>query len=203
MLECIPSVGMQPIELGKEYTFGKETWRFQTVKFYVSEFTSISAKGKVLNRIPTTLVNLEDSSGQSIGEIDAEAVRIDFLLGTDSLCNVSGILEGALDPINGMYWAWNSGYINLKTEGMYRDSTGKEIPFEYHIGGYLAPNATGRSLSFPIEPKNGIPQLIMHMDHWLKFAFEKGLYSLMIPGKISAELATKVQDSFQLSYRHE
>jgi len=202
-LQCIPSLGIQPIELGKDYFVGKESWRFQTVKFYISELTSTSAKGKVLNRIPTTLVNLEDTSSQYIVEIDTEAVRIDFLLGTDSLCNVSGILEGALDPINGMYWAWNSGYINLKSEGLYRDSTGKEFPFEFHIGGYAAPNETARSLSFPFDPKNGIPQLIMHMDHWLKFAFEKGLYSLMIPGKISAELATKVQDSFQLSYRHE
>jgi len=202
-LQCIPSLGTQAIELGKEYLVGKESWRFQTVKFYISELTSTSAKGKVLNRIPTTLVNLEDSSSQSIGEIDTEAVRIDFLLGTDSLCNVSGILEGALDPINGMYWAWNSGYINVKSEGLYRDSTGKEFPFEFHIGGYAAPNETARSLSFSIDPKNGIPQLVIHMDEWLKFAFEKGIYSVMIPGKISAELATRVQLSIQLTYLHE
>jgi hypothetical protein len=202
-LQCIPSLGIQPIELGKDYFVGKESWCFQTVKFYISELTSTSAKGKVLNRIPTTLVNLEDSSSQSIGEIDAEAVRIDFLLGTDSLCNVSGILEGALDPINGMYWAWNSGYINVKSEGLYRDSTGKEFPFEFHIGGYLAPNETVRSISFSIDPKKGVPQLVIHMDEWLKFAFDKEVYSLMIPGKMAAALATKVHDSFQLIYRHE
>lgn len=196
-------MGGVPIVLEKEYVVGNESWRFQTVKFYISAFTSVSGKGKVLNRIPTTLIDLEDSSSQSLGQIDSAVARIDFLLGTDSLSNVSGILEGALDPINGMYWAWNSGYINVKTEGLFRDSTGKEFPFEFHIGGYLAPNETVRSLSFSIDPKKGVPQLVIHMDEWLKFAFEKEVYSLMIPGKMAAALATEVHDSFQVSYRHE
>ena len=202
-LQCIPSVGAEPIVLEKEYVVGNESWSFQTVKFYMSAFTSLSDKGKVLNRIPTTLIDLEDTSSRSLGQIDPAVARIDFLLGTDSLSNVSGILEGALDPINGMYWAWNSGYINMKTEGLYRDSTGKEFPFEFHIGGYLAPNETVQSISFSIDPKKGVPQLVIHMDEWLKFAFEKEVYSLMIPGKMAASLATKVHDSVQLIYRHE
>ena len=196
-------MGTEPIVLEKEYVVGNESWRFQTIKFYISAFTSVSGNGKVLNRIPTTLIDLEDPSSQSLGRLDPVAGRIDFLLGTDSSSNVSGILEGALDPINGMYWAWNSGYINLKTEGIYRDSTGKEFPFEFHIGGYLAPNETVRSLSFSIDSENGVPQLVIHMDEWLKFAFGQGVYSLMIPGKMAAALATKVHDSFQLIYRYE
>lgn len=27
-------------------------------------------------------------------------------------------MDGDLDPLNGMYWAWNSGYINMKIEGI-------------------------------------------------------------------------------------
>ncbi|MEN9400370.1 MAG: hypothetical protein RL632_1473 [Bacteroidota bacterium] len=202
-LQCIPSIDTEPILLEKEYIIGNESWRFQTVKFYISAFTAVSGNGKVQNRIPTVLIDLEDPLSQSLGQLDPAVERIDFLLGTDSLSNVLGILEGALDPINGMYWAWNSGYINVKTEGLYRDSTGKEFPFEFHIGGYLAPNETVRSLSFSVNPENGVPQLVIHMDEWLKFAFENGIYSLMIPGKMAAVLATKVHDSFQLIYRHE
>ena len=203
VLRFVPCLGSQAIELGKEYAIAEGRISFQTVKFYVSDFRTLTENGKLIKHWPTTLVNLEDSSSQSIGEIDSAAVRIDFLLGTDSLCNVSGILEGALDPINGMYWAWNSGYINIKTEGIYTDSMDKEIPFEFHLGGYLALNATARFLSFDVNPQRGIPQLVIHMDDWLTYAFEKGIYSLMIPGKISAELATKVQASIQLTYRHE
>jgi hypothetical protein len=203
VLRFLPCVGSQPIELGKEYAIREGYISFYAVKFYVSDFRTLTEKGKVIKGLPRVLVNLEDSSSQSIGEIDSAAVRLDFLLGTDSLSNVSGILEGALDPINGMYWAWNSGYINIKTEGIYTDSMEKEIPFEFHLGGYLAPNATARFLSFDVNPQRGIPQLVIHMDDWLTYAFEKGIYSLMIPGKISAELATKVQASIQLTYRHE
>lgn len=194
-------MGTEPILLEKDYVVGNELWRFQTVKFYISAFTTISEKGT--QAFPTKLIDLEVPSSQSLGQIDSAVARIDFLLGTDSLSNVSGILEGALDPINGMYWAWNSGYINIKTEGIYTDSMDKEIPFEFHLGGYLALNATARFLSFDVNPQRGIPQLVIHMDDWLTYAFEKGIYSLMIPGKISAELATKVQASIQLTYRHE
>ena len=39
-----------------------------------------------------------------------------------------------------MFWAWNSGYIFLKMEGISpaSNSTGKRL--EFHIGGYKVPN---------------------------------------------------------------
>jgi hypothetical protein len=194
MLEYIPSVGMQPIELGKEYTFGKESWRFQTVKFYVSEFTSISAKGKVLNRIPTTLVNLEDSSSQSIGEIDAEAVRIDFLLGTDSLCNVSGILEGALDPINGMYWAWNSGYIQFKCTGRSSAIPLIDQTFEYHLGGYRQPFETVLPIELPIIGNQLILNIKPFFEHTVNF---QKVQRVMIPGRIAQWYCQELTEHFR------
>ena len=63
--------------------------------------------------------------------------ELSYSLGTDSLTNVSGVYDGDLDPIHGMYWAWNSGYINIKIEG-----TKNGNDFAYHIGGYAAPYAT-------------------------------------------------------------
>jgi hypothetical protein len=40
---------------------------------------------------------------------------IKFLLGVDSLKNVSGIQTGALDPAKGMFWTWNTGLCNGET----------------------------------------------------------------------------------------
>ena len=42
---------------------------------------------------------------------------LSFLLGVDSMHNVSGAQTGALDPANDMFWTWNSGYVMAKMEG--------------------------------------------------------------------------------------
>ena len=41
-----------------------------------------------------------------------------FVLGVDDSTSAQGIGEGPLDPIKGMYWTWQSGYINFKLEGV-------------------------------------------------------------------------------------
>jgi hypothetical protein len=62
---------------------------------------------------------------------------IEFLIGVDSLRNVSGVQSGALDVANGMFWDWNSGYIFFKLEGSYKDAV--EVnghDYSIHIGGF-------------------------------------------------------------------
>jgi hypothetical protein len=64
---------------------------------------------------------------------------IKFLLGVDSAHNVSGAQEGALDPVNGMFWNWNSGYIFMKLEGSSPVIPTPAQTFTYHIGGFASP----------------------------------------------------------------
>ena len=40
---------------------------------------------------------------------------VGFLLGVDSAGNTSGAQTGALDPLNDMFWTWNTGYVMEKT----------------------------------------------------------------------------------------
>jgi len=83
-----------------------------------------------------------DSSSLTIptSRIEKEA-DFTFHLGMDSSLNTCGVLAGPFDPLLGMYWAWNTGYIQLKISGTAR-LKGESIPFEYHVGGYRQPNAT-------------------------------------------------------------
>ena len=76
-----------------------------------------------------------------------EYTGIDFIIGVDSLHNCSGAQSGALDPVNGMFWAWNTGYIFLKLEGKSSVSKSPGNIFEYHIGGYKQPNNCIREVS--------------------------------------------------------
>ncbi|MBK7376076.1 MAG: hypothetical protein KTQ13_00495 [Ferruginibacter sp.] len=59
-----------------------------------------------------------------------------FTLGVDSLKNVSGAQTGALDPLNDMFWTWNSGYVMAKMEGRSPQSKVVNNKVEYHIGGF-------------------------------------------------------------------
>ena len=89
----------------------------------------------------------EASCSVSIDQIEPGVYdRLIFTLGVDSLRNCSGAQSGALDPVNGMFWSWNSGYIFLKMEGSspLAGTPGKNL--EYHIGGYRAPNNCIRTI---------------------------------------------------------
>lgn len=75
--------------------------------------------------------------------------RVEFMVGVDSLRNTMPVEKrtGVLDPggsmaEDGMYWAWNSGYIFLKMEGSSSKATSSNGKFYYHIGlfgGYTTP----------------------------------------------------------------
>ncbi len=79
-----------------------------------------------------------------------------FNAGTDSLTNVSGAMGGALDPTKGMYWAWQSGYINMKLEGNSSSCKTRNHEFQFHLGGYLSPYSTMRHINLNISEKKTI-----------------------------------------------
>ena len=80
-----------------------------------------------------------------------EYSSISFIVGVDSLHNCSGAQSGALDPINAMFWTWNTGYIFLKLEGKTSASSLPGNTFEYHIGGYKAPTNSIRTVSMTFK----------------------------------------------------
>jgi len=83
-----------------------------------------------------------------------EYSTLEFIIGVDSLHNCSGAQSGALDPMNGMFWAWNSGYIFLKLEGFAPSSNSPGHIFEYHIGGYKQPNNCVRKVKLNLNGSN-------------------------------------------------
>lgn len=61
-------------------------------------------------------------------------------IGVNAALQTSGVFNGALDPINGMYWAWNTGFISVKCVGEILElKNGRSQQFEYHLGAYQAP----------------------------------------------------------------
>jgi len=110
-------------------------------KYYISNIHLKNSKGKDYYSHESFLIDEEDNKQIALTDIaDGDYVALDFIVGVDSLHNCSGAQSGALDPVNAMFWAWNTGYIFLKLEGRSASSASPGHIFEYHIGGYKKPN---------------------------------------------------------------
>jgi hypothetical protein len=72
--------------------------------------------------------------------------NLTLMIGVDSMANVSGANGGDLDPVKGMYWAWNTGYIMTKLQGRSKACKTLHHAFEFHIGGYLPPYNAARAV---------------------------------------------------------
>ncbi|MFM9825208.1 MbnP family protein [Flavobacterium sp.] len=116
--------------------------------------------------------------------------KITFNIGIDSITNTSGAMAGDLDPINGMYWAWQSGYINMKIEGKSSSCKTRNNEFQFHIGGYLKPNYALRKkvINGNINGNDNINIGIDVAVFLAEIDLEK-MNSIMIPGRAAMDLA--------------
>jgi hypothetical protein len=117
-----------------------EVLTFTTVKFYVSNLKLKDMDGNWwIHPESYFLVDAfsEARSTFTLNDVPAKHyVEMEYTLGVDSTRNVSGAQTGALDPQNGMFWSWNTGYIMFKFEG----SEATEGTFSYHLGGFSGAN---------------------------------------------------------------
>lgn len=122
-------------------TLSNDSIYISTFKAYISQIEIQFEDGKTYKEPESYhLIDfLSDETSNVILYVPHEKsiTSLSYSLGTDSLTNVSGVYDGDLDPIYGMYWAWNSGYINFKLEG-----SKNQTEFAYHIGGYSTPYPT-------------------------------------------------------------
>lgn len=132
-----------------------EPFNITMFKYYVSNFSLATTTGLEVALPPEYFLINEDSASTKVitlRGLPAGTYRsISFLIGVDSLRNSSGAQTGALDPVNGMFWTWNSGYVMAKLEGTSPVSAMPANLIEFHIGGFKGPNNVLRlvQLTFP------------------------------------------------------
>lgn len=182
---------------GEKIFLENDNWiTFSKLKFFAGNPTCFE-NGKVISdfRNQYYLVDFADSAGLEVGlDLPSSTDSLCISIGTDSITNVSGIYEGALDPLNGMYWAWNSGYINYKIEGSSSYVLNEDRKFEFHVGGYISPNATVRQICITLYSED----IILNID--LSKVMEPNLLndtpSITIPGKNANAFANGFKESF-------
>jgi hypothetical protein len=178
-----------------------ENVEISVFRFYISNIILNYSDGSNFSEKNSYhLIDLDEPKSQHLtlnGSSDKEIQQITFTIGTDSLVNVSGALDGDLDPIKGMYWAWNTGYINFKIEGKRN-----EQPFEYHIGGYTGKHATARTISLPVKAEKSIHVNVQPIPILLSPDLSKAT-SVLIPGEEASKMADFFQTSFDILLENE
>jgi hypothetical protein len=145
-------IGTDAFHLDSTYTNAAgEAYNAYILKYYISHMKLVNENGERVELYAHELIDQAVPSSLELGDViipDGHYTSIEFNLGVDSLHNHSGDQAGDLDPMYGMIWTWNTGYIFFKHEGYFTSSTsGTEQPLIYHYG-------TDRALvpiSLPIE----------------------------------------------------
>jgi hypothetical protein len=129
----------QPIQLGQLlYTNAAgNPYQVDLLKYYVSNFTLVKDDSTEFNIGNYDLIDESVPASCNIVANDipnGTYTKLRFNLGIDSLYNHTGDQAGDLDPINGMVWSWNTGYIFFKHEGVYKDTLQQTQGLLFHYG---------------------------------------------------------------------
>ena len=178
----------------KQYiTSNRDTLAFETFKCYISSIQIYYTDNTIFKQKDSFhLLDLENPSSFIIPITtvnDKLISKVTFNIGTDSLTNTSGALNGDLDPINGMYWSWQSGYINLKIEGKSPSCKTRKNEFYFHIGGYRNPFTTMRKIELIYDKKANQINIGMDLNKFFANIKLAETNSIMIPGELAMKLA--------------
>ncbi len=201
-------------------TSGDDSLKFSKFQFYVSNIQLTKTDGSIWIQ-PESYYFINYAEAQqgvcriTLNDIPAaEYTDIQFIIGVDSTRNVSGAQSGALDPMNGAFWSWNTGYIFLKAEGTYKNgSTGN---FMYHIGGFKNANNSNalQTLSYNFGPlpvavnQNAAPQVHYKVDVSKMFEGPGTTISVsttpthMMTGSTSVNISKNYREMFAFDHVH-
>jgi hypothetical protein len=167
--KSIAQITISPVFGDKSIT--ENTWfvskkgdsiQFENIRFYLSNIQfEMDDKTVIQDTVKAHLFDVYEPTTLKIAlkNINFNKIKtMSFNIGIDSLTNVSGALDGDLDPQKGMYWAWQSGYINMKIEGKSPQSKNRKNVFQYHIGGYLPPFYTMKRVEMPVNVQNTVEE---------------------------------------------
>lgn len=201
IVEFQPVLGSTALQLADEGGAAGAEKVVEALRFYLSDIALLS-EGQVVStsnkrhhlldaaKPETMQLPLSVPEGGTYDELH-------FTLGVDSLTAASGAFGADLDPTNGMYWTWRSGYINFKLEGTSPDCPARKHRFQFHVGGFQAPFNSQREIKLRVSPNAVIP-VQLNLDHFFAKTDLSTNYQIMSPNSRSAALADLLVDLFRV-----
>lgn len=145
----------QPFQLETELVNTlNDTIKFSNLLYYISNVSVQNSAGTWTNFSNYNLVDFKFESSQKLVLPNLPAgnyTKLKFLVGVDNAANSTGAQEGDLNPSNGMFWSWATGYIFIRLQGKYNgnkpltiDLGGDEnlVTIEFPIDATVAPKAS-------------------------------------------------------------
>jgi hypothetical protein len=186
-----------------EHRFGGEAFRlnqtyqtnlgdsvsFTKLMYYLSNISLISSKNKHWSEKESyRLIKIDSSQNHRITlKIDSiptdKYQKLSFGIGIDSVRNHSGAQIADLDPLQGMFWTWEQGYVFFKAEGYFFPPKADKGAFVCHIGR----NSTYRTLTFDISPEH---KSQAEQIEWVIQADVKALFGGYPQAKIDLKMPT-------------
>ncbi len=166
--------GTAPLVLNSNnYINNTDTFKVSVFNYYISNIKLTADDNSVYSESESYhLVKAQNVSSLAF-ELTNIPIKnyksIAFVIGVDSLRNVSGAQTGALDPINGHFWTWSSGYIMAKLEGTSPQSPDPDKKIIFHLGGFKGPYNVLKNvnLTFPnnaVVAENKTPEVTLKAD---------------------------------------
>jgi hypothetical protein len=150
-LEVKNQIDGQPISIGVlNYTNpAGETYSVDLLRYYFSYATLIDESNNEVKLNDHTLIDAFIPADNIISNTVAKGhyTKLRFYIGVDEVHNHTGAQEGDLDPIYGMLWTWDTGYVFFKHEGQFVDADGNTSGMSYH---YAKDNAY-KMVEIPID----------------------------------------------------
>ena len=187
---------------GEKYTITK-------LRYYITNVSFSNALNCSKEENSYHLIDESEEASRSFSfNIPAgEYNSLQFLLGVDSLHNVSGAQTDDLDPTKDMFWTWNSGYVMAKMEGNSKFSKLVNNKYEFHIGGYAGPYNVIKKIQLEFKDKDvefkpgKTTEIIINADintwwsgaHDIKIAEHANITS---PGKVALEISDNYAKMF-------
>jgi hypothetical protein len=201
-LNFLPTIEGAELQLQNEDSAKLTSKRHSSItkfQFYISNISLLN-KGEFVWKDSghSYLIDAAEKSGELISFNIPSGLYYDellFSLGIDSLTNVSGAFGGDLDPSKGMYWTWQSGYVNCKLEGLSLFSSHAQKEFQFHLGGYAFPFASLKRISLMVHPTPSI-KIGIDLDKFMAQVHWAEKSHVMSPSKEGVYLSTQLAESF-------
>lgn len=177
----------------------EELYSITKLKYYISNIELTTVEGKTIEVNSSFLVDENKKYSKNIllkDCFEGNYSSLSFIVGVDSLHNCSGIQSGALDPVNGMFWEWNTGYIFFKLEGISGSSTMPGSIFEYHIGGFKAPSNCIRKITIPMNQNVSTSTINLKVDINKFFDYNKNVSIAQLPIVADQENSVLIADQY-------
>lgn len=214
-LEFFNTVGGNNLNLNNQWYTNANGDSFTVSRFnyYISNISLKAANGATYTEQDSYHLVQQEVAGSMSFDMsnipNGTYSSISFTIGVDSLHNVTGAQSGALDPVNGMFWSWNTGYIMLKFEGKSPKSTQPDNMLMFHCGGFSGANNVLKTVTLnfpqPIQVNTSTPHVHLQADILQLFASPNKidfstLNVIHMPGADAKKISDNYANMFTITY---